>query len=583
MTFPRLGVRLMVGAALLALCLPALAIVPHEPALAPGGQELLATVPVATVVTSPAETAAWAARDPGWQAFLAANPGRWYPRHDRRSDRLSFAWGEGITWLPFDQRVSTAADRAKVLDEVESKARAFMAANAGLYRIPMGMTFRRDASRSGEIDAGRVWYLRLQGFVGDVPVDGSVLTFNLNHGRLVQLGIGAITDSLGAAPRAPVLSSSAAADLGRAAIGKALGLGDAAAKIEDRGDARLFLLPWSSDAHSYIGEPGKGYAARLCWEQRLSVPGARENWVVVHDAITGERLALFDFNKYACTPPTSPQGRVVGGVFLGPIEDVPETIIGMPFTSVTNGANIVTDYNGIFPFTVGQPASTTLSGAFFDMDCQGCTTPQQALTTSLGWGNLSLGVGGDNATGNGLSTKAERNCFYHLNKVRQLAAAHITDAQAGGFLSRSTPANVNINSNCNAFWDGNSVNFFRAGGGCNNTGEIADVMQHEWGHGLDQFTGGGNDGARGEGFSDVVAFLSTHDPRLGPYFFGGDPSGIRNADEATGLYSVATVGGLCPGGGGGSGPLGFEVHCEGIIHSQCWWHLAATSGTGGGA
>ena len=29
------------------------------------------------------------------------------------------------------------------------------------------------------------------------------------------------------------------------------------------------------------------------------------------------------------------------------------------------------------------------------------------------------------------------------------------------------------------------MNFFRSGAGCGNTGEIAAVFDHEWGHGLD--------------------------------------------------------------------------------------------------
>ena len=36
-------------------------------------------------------------------------------------------------------------------------------------------------------------------------------------------------------------------------------------------------------------------------------------------------------------------------------------------------------------------------------------------------------------------------------------------------------ANVNIDNTCNAYYDG-SVNFFRSGGGCNNSGEIADTV-----------------------------------------------------------------------------------------------------------
>ena len=35
---------------------------------------------------------------------------------------------------------------------------------------------------------------------------------------------------------------------------------------------------------------------------------------------------------------------------------------------------------------------------------------------------------------------------------------------------------MNINSTCNAFWNGSTINFYRSGGGCRNTGELAAVF-----------------------------------------------------------------------------------------------------------
>ena len=48
---------------------------------------------------------------------------------------------------------------------------------------------------------------------------------------------------------------------------------------------------------------------------------------------------------------------------------------------------------------------------------------------------------------------------------------------------------VNINSSCNAFYSGNRINFYRAGGGCNMTG-YSSVIYHVWGHGADAAFGG---------------------------------------------------------------------------------------------
>src|SRR5439155_5775877 len=111
-----------------------------------------------------------------------------------------------------------------------------------------------------------------------------------------------------------------------------------------------------------------------------------------------------------------------------------------------------------------------------------------------------------------------------------------------------------------AFYTGPSVNYYRSSAPCNNTGEIADVMQHEWGHGLDSATAGG-DGATGEATADINGMHASHSALIGPYFNkNGNP--VRNVDRLTsglGTLTVSNVNSKC---GGGSGPLGAEVHCE---------------------
>ena len=124
---------------------------------------------------------------------------------------------------------------------------------------------------------------------------------------------------------------------------------------------------------------------------------------------------------------------------------------------------------------------------------------------------------------------------------------------------------MNIDARCNAFYDGNSVNFYRSGGGCNNTGDIHDVAHHEWGHGLDNNTraGGMYDGARGEAIGDIVAFLSTHSPYNAPFFRIGVPFNLgRTADEAiAGLKTFSNIAGMCPAGGGRGPPLAPPRFC----------------------
>ena len=68
--------------------------------------------------------------------------------------------------------------------------------------------------------------------------------------------------------------------------------------------------------------------------------------------------------------------------------------------------------------------------------------------------------------------------------------------------------NVNLDDVCNAYYDG-TLNFFLSGRDCNNTGRIADVSYHEWGHGFHYYNllSGDYDGAISEGLSDTIAFL----------------------------------------------------------------------------
>jgi hypothetical protein len=87
--------------------------------------------------------------------------------------------------------------------------------------------------------------------------------------------------------------------------------------------------------------------------------------------------------------------------------------------------------------------------------------------------------------------------------------------------------NVYVAGSCNAFWSGwdRSINFYRAGNGCNNTAQIADVVYHEYGHGVTDLVAGPDDpnGAIHEGFSDYLACTITNQPIVGRGFYSRDP------------------------------------------------------------
>ncbi|MSP23738.1 MAG: hypothetical protein EXR75_00955 [Myxococcales bacterium] len=103
------------------------------------------------------------------------------------------------------------------------------------------------------------------------------------------------------------------------------------------------------------------------------------------------------------------------------------------------------------------------------------------------------------------------------------------------WLDALLPVNVNIDDACNAFYDGTSINFFRAAGPCENTGRLADVVYHEFGHGFHHHAIipglGSFDSALSEGLSDFYAASITGDPGMGRGFFFDDEP-LRHIDPA---------------------------------------------------
>ncbi|MFQ5350147.1 MAG: hypothetical protein ACE5EG_06880, partial [Thermoanaerobaculia bacterium] len=150
-----------------------------------------------------------------------------------------------------------------------------------------------------------------------------------------------------------------------------------------------------------------------------------------------------------------------------------------------------------------------------------------------------------------------------------------------GWLDQQLTANMNINDNCNAFWNGSTVNFYRSGGipFCGNTGEIAGVFDHEWGHGLDDNDVGPFSNP-GEGIADLYGYFRLNDSCIGRGFRPGlncggfgdaclDCTGVREINwmkRASGEPHDVVWADTC--GTGSSTPCGGSTHCEGQVYAE---------------
>ena len=254
-------------------------------------------------------------------------------------------------------------------------------------------------------------------------------------------------------------------------------------------------------------------------------PQTYQKWLFLVDAQTGAILYQEDQILHADVV-----GNVSGMATEGIGADIcdPETLQAMPYARVSVGGTVVfADENGFYSHDPGASPVTvtsTIRGRWFRVENQA-------------GGNASLSQSGNppgtvdflhNASNSSELNRAEVNGYVQANVVRDFTLSFNPSFPT---IANQTdwPVNVNLNSNCNAFYDFSSINFYTSGGGCSNTAN-ATVVHHEYGHHLVAVAGSGQ-GAYGEGLGDVMGVLITDQPILGLGFSNNCNSGLRNADN----------------------------------------------------
>lgn len=327
--------------------------------------------------------------------------------------------------------------------------------------------------------------------------------------------------------------------------------------------------------------PGLGY--RLAWVVGHDLGETGRRWEALVDARDGTLLALTDTARYGSGTPR----RATGGVY--PVSNdgqAPDGVEqpGWPLPHldlVLDGSQGTTDGGGNLAGCAEGSIQASLAGSFVRVQ-DDCGPSDLSSAGDLDFGAsggtdcVTPGVGG---AGN---THAARTSYYELDRILEMARSQLP---GNDWLRDRLDSNVNLEGTCNAFWDGESVSFFRSFGGCANSGEIAGVIDHEWGHGMDQNDGGAFSNPS-EGLADTYAALRLDASCIGRGMSGsncggyGDPcldcTGVRDVDWAKHASNAPlTVTGLLAGcvGGGAAGPCGREEHCEGQIVGQAVWDL----------
>ena len=509
-----------------------------------------------------------------WQTFLAGEGQGWQAVFDERTGTPRSAWGPPI---PVGQFASGA--------DVDAALRDFFERNPDLLGVPVDQLALRALSFDPAADA---WTVELAQVVdgiaapsGREPVLGGEIDLSLDlsldplqaggaladearfdfdptlsargavvwrggvklrlvHGRLVWISVQTHPEAVDLARTlglsAPVLSAAAAMEV-------AVADGPEPLAAHAPLGARLVVLPverWGLGPTAPEGRTGTGLDYHLAWEVRTETAAPRGRWVGFVDARTGELLSIHNEVRYVSGTLTARHDlRTVNGEYAtSPLPRLElEGDAGDSSSTMDDG-------------TYDLAASTSLTAAL---------EGSRVRVVNQGGAEAEVSFSGDFTWTDEEAHQAELDTYVFLHQILDWRDVYAPDVPTGGQLT----SNVNLNSTCNAYFDG-SVNFYQEGGGCNNTGRIADVNHHEWGHGFHYYslTSGSFDGSMSEGIGDITAFLLSGDNVLAPYFMTNG-SGIRDVSPNR-VYPDDVVG---------------EVHTDGLIYAGAVWDLWAELAT----
>jgi len=433
--------------------------------------------------------------------------------------------------------------------------------------------------RIGIFTDGTLVQIFAQRVVGQIPVRDSSVTAVLSHGNLVLLGLqnwGNMDSTAAPAKTAADAEAAAAAYLSPFQVTRLTK------------PTHLEIVPLARGETVANTVAGSGYDYRLCWVVTSQVGDDQGTWESLVDARTGQVISFEDKNQYAAR-------KAIGGVYpksndQRPPDGIEQQGWPMPYVDINDGSNtFFTDGGGTIGCTTGNVTSA-LNGKFMRMSdvCGAANESSAAGDLDLGFGPQPLDTDCTVPAGHSVGdTKSSRSGFYELNRLKEMARGYLPN---NAWLQGQLTANMNIVASCNAFWNGSTVNFYRSSAQCRNTGEIAAIFDHEWGHGMDN--NGVNPGSSnpGEAIADMHSTMRLDDSCVGRGFFKnqtcggyGDPcigtpttgcTGVRDADWALHVsgqpHGINWIQSNC---GGGAGPCGREVHCEGQTVSEVAWDL----------
>ncbi len=451
-------------------------------------------------------------RAEAWDNFRSEYGNGWRVRWNETTGLPHRVWGAGID-----------ITQPQTAEEATAVCKAFMKEHPRWFSYKdVSLEVLSAKNRQG------IWYVIFREYYDGTMVWQGRVDFRINEGAIVLFGADIHPDIVGLSTK-PSLSRE-----------RAIALAKSDYKFDKVAD-QLVIFPSEGEY-------------RLAWwlQTEKSAPYARDNIFI--DANTGAKILHYN------NLPTGVPGKVTGDILpefnTDPLDTAP-----LPYLTIESMGGVITqsDARGGFNLNIILPSTgmhcwAYLSGDYADVtnasDSRGTWSEKAYPAESL----LVHWSKDDNAD------LAEINVFYHTNYVHDFYK-ELDPA----FVGLDYPMPIVVNDTVsptpdNAFWNGIGMHFGK-GSRCSNFGHFADVIYHEYTHGVTHMIYPlgtlpyiDESGAINEAFSDYFACTILDDPIHGEKVCGATP--FRDLTEF--LTMDDWVG---------------EVHADGNIISGAWWEI----------
>ena len=283
----------------------------------------------------------------------------------------------------------------------------------------------------------------------------------------------------------------------------------------------------------YLGDPQRNIESKFRVVEEIYFPD--HDILVAVDVNTGDQFPSQD--RAHAQEATEPSGNVSG--WVNPAEDsgkdedvkhlvkkpLKDLLVKTGLKDFAAAAGVATDENGDFQTGSDKaaPVEAGLQGKYGEvknsngenLKFTGKTEPGKVLKIEF-----------NSAEAQEIPT-AQTNGYYHAQNVLDYVVSQGVPKEP--LVKKPLTINVNEPGSGNAWysrWD-HSINFLMSDEQFNNTA-LPDVINHEFGHNVDDSFGGIRNGGLSEAWGDILAMFITRQPVIGKFFFKANKNGIRN-------------------------------------------------------